>query len=303
MLNNIAENEDEKGDTRRTAANLAWKMCLLETAFMCVLWNKILQRFQKYNTTLQSASIDINVGVSLFTSLETFVAGIRNDFDNLEREAKELMEDVRQDYTSRFIRNRLKRRQLVEETGEPNVTLQGAQKFRVESVHVILDKVLASLSQRRNAYKQISEDFAFIKSLKDNDVCSLREEVTRLLQKYDCDLESGCEEEFVAFSVMSADLKLDRDPQSLLKWLKRNPIVESTFSNVSTALRLFLTLPVTVCEGERSFSKLSLIKNRFRSTMKQKKLNSLSIMSIENDVTSKIIFQKTNNFSKKNNQR
>lgn len=290
MLNSIAENEDEKGDARRLAAALAGKMCLLETAFMCVLWHKILQRFQKINTALQSVSIDISVGVSLFTSLETFVAGMRDDFDNLEKEAKELMEDIQQDYTSRFIRNRPKRCQVFEEAGEPNAALQGAQKFRVESVYVILDKLLACLSQRRNAYKQISEDFAFIKSLKENDVGSLREDVIHLQQKYNCDLESGCEEEFVAFSGMAADLNLDREPQNLLKWLKKNPVVDSTFSNVSTALRLFSTLPVTICEGERSFSKLSLIKNRFRSTMTQKRLNSLAVMSIENDVTSALTF-------------
>ena len=71
-----------------------------------------------------------------------------------------------------------------------------------------------------------------------------------------------CEDEFVTFSEFVTNLKLDRDPHVHLKYLRKYPVVESTFANISTALRLFLTLSVTVCEGERSFSKLSLIKKK-----------------------------------------
>ena len=39
------------------------------------------------------------------------------------------------------------------------------------------------------------------------------------------------------------------------------------FTDVVTALLLFLTLPVTVATAERSFSKLKLIKNYLRNTM------------------------------------
>ena len=51
---------------------------------------------------------------------------------------------------------------------------------------------------------------------------------------------------------------------------------------VSTAFKIFLTLPVTVASAERSFSKLKLIKNYLRSTMAQDRLSGLSILSIEN---------------------
>ena len=37
----------------------------------------------------------------------------------------------------------------------------------------------------------------------------------------------------------------------------------------------------TNCEGERSFSKLKRIKNDFRTTMGQSRLNALSLLSIE----------------------
>ena len=41
---------------------------------------------------------------------------------------------------------------------------------------------------------------------------------------------------------------------------------------------------VSNCRGERSFSKLKLIENRLRTSMKQKRLVNLVIMSIESDI-------------------
>lgn len=56
------------------------------------------------------------------------------------------------------------------------------------------------------------------------------------------------------------------------------------YSNLSIALRLLLTFPVSVASGERSFSALKLIKNYMRSTMGQARLTGLALMSIERDV-------------------
>ena len=54
------------------------------------------------------------------------------------------------------------------------------------------------------------------------------------------------------------------------------------------ALRIVLTLPVSVASGERSFSKLKLIKNYLKSSIFQERLIGLSLMSIEYDVLQKI---------------
>ncbi|KAF2903984.1 hypothetical protein ILUMI_02194 [Ignelater luminosus] len=71
--------------------------------------------------------------------------------------------------------------------------------------------------------------------------------------------------------------------------LKENKI-EDTFPNVEIALRIFLSMMVTNCSGERSFSKLKKIKNKLRSSMLQERL-SLSLMSIECDVLKDINFE------------
>ena len=68
--------------------------------------------------------------------------------------------------------------------------------------------------------------------------------------------------------------------------LKANAI--TTFPNVTTALRIYLSLMCTNCSGERSFSRLALLKYQLRSTMRQDRLNYLAIMSIESDITKQL---------------
>ena len=47
---------------------------------------------------------------------------------------------------------------------------------------------------------------------------------------------------------------------------------------------------VTNCTGERSFSKLKLIKNSHRTSLSGQRLNDLSLMSIESEILCQINF-------------
>lgn len=76
--------------------------------------------------------------------------------------------------------------------------------------------------------------------------------------------------------------------------LKENKI-KDTFPNVEIALRIFLSMMVTNCIGERSFSELQRIKFKLRSSMDQERLNSLWLMSIESDLLEEIDFEEVIN--------
>jgi hypothetical protein len=71
-----------------------------------------------------------------------------------------------------------------------------------------------------------------------------------------------------------------KNPSDLLQYIFENNL-SPTFPNLTISLRILLTLPVSVASGERSFSKLKLIKNYLRSTMLQERLSGLAILSIE----------------------
>lgn len=56
------------------------------------------------------------------------------------------------------------------------------------------------------------------------------------------------------------------------------------YPNIAIALRIFLTLPVSIAEAERSFSVLKRIKNYSRSTMLQDRVNGLATLNINWDI-------------------
>ena len=55
-----------------------------------------------------------------------------------------------------------------------------------------------------------------------------------------------------------------------------------------TALKNFLTLPVSVSSYEKSFSKLQLIESYLRSTISQDMVSNLAILSTENDIATSL---------------
>ena len=67
--------------------------------------------------------------------------------------------------------------------------------------------------------------------------------------------------------------------------------LKSVFPNVEIAIRVFMCMMVTNCTGERSFSRLKLIKNQLCSTMEQHHLIWLSLMCMENDILKTIDFK------------
>lgn len=49
-----------------------------------------------------------------------------------------------------------------------------------------------------------------------------------------------------------------------------------------------MTISVTSCNCERSFSKLSIVKSKLRTTMKQERLNSLMLLSVEQEFAMRV---------------
>ena len=57
-----------------------------------------------------------------------------------------------------------------------------------------------------------------------------------------------------------------------------------SFPNVHLAIRIYLSMAILNCSGERSFSKLKRKIYEVRSCMNQQRLSFLFLMSIENDI-------------------
>ncbi|XP_057307639.1 52 kDa repressor of the inhibitor of the protein kinase-like [Hydractinia symbiolongicarpus] len=89
----------------------------------------------------------------------------------------------------------------------------------------------------------------------------------------------------------------DSYPDNISATLKAIPSLQ--FDNLTVALRILATLPVTSCECERSFSAMRRLKNYNRSTMVADRLNGLALLHIHKEFvpsTSSVI----NKFAVKN---
>ncbi|GFT96095.1 uncharacterized protein TNCV_4051071 [Trichonephila clavipes] len=76
---------------------------------------------------------------------------------------------------------------------------------------------------------------------------------------------------------------------------KESPIKISKFRsnldfapNLGIVLKILLTLPISVASGERSYSKLKLIKKFLRSTSTEDRLNGLTTIAIEHELAEEI---------------
>ncbi|CAM5097463.1 unnamed protein product [Natator depressus] len=76
-------------------------------------------------------------------------------------------------------------------------------------------------------------------------------------------------------------------PLKVLEFIAKNDFFTP---NTAIAVHILLTLPVSVASGERSFSKLKLLKNYLRPTMSQNRLSGLALISVETTIAKNLDF-------------
>lgn len=167
-----------------------------------------------------------------------------------------------------------------------------------------MDKAIASFNQRFQQMNDFHEKFGFLFEIVKHRVTdaetndsALRTQClnlqTLLSSQTECETASSDIDGLALFDELKTLHNISIIPEDidslveLLRFLHVNCLHE-VFPNVSVALRVVLTIPVTVASGERSFSKLKLIKTFLRSSMKEDRMNSLALLSIENALASEL---------------
>lgn len=276
-LHCLYTNEYEKGDTRREAGILQEKMEELEFVFMLEFWNRILDEFHKTSKALQDSKISLSTCAKLYSSLLQFLKKNRDSFDEFEARAKERLPDV--NYKAENQRQR--RRYL----NVPNVDedLSARDKFRIKAFIVMMDTLEANLQKRALIYQNIADKFSFLVDLDVPD-SELQNGVKCLMKDYpedvDINLIGKVKHFHIYVKMHHAANNQNLNHQDLYQIIFKDKL-NLAFPNVEATLRLFLSLMVTNCSGERSFSRLKRLKNELRTTMLQQKLSDLAILCIE----------------------
>lgn len=127
-LQNIENDDTEKGISRSEAKGLRKRLQPLETAIMAVFWGSVMNRINSTSKTIQSVDMDISTIVGLYTSLIDYLHVIRDNFNDFEETAKVLTDA---DYEENEIRCR-KRQLPFGENPEEFASVNYSNKFRTE---------------------------------------------------------------------------------------------------------------------------------------------------------------------------
>jgi hypothetical protein len=150
----------------------------------------------------------------------------------------------------------------------------------------VTDYLLTEIQCRFESMCEISSEFSFLHgvTLCSQSVDDLKKSALKFARKYKDDVSevelSSEIESFKYFVASAAPNFSDTEPISLLNIIHQLDVCD-TYPNIEIALRIFLTLPVTVASCERNFSILKLIKNYLRSAQNQEHTSNLGIISIE----------------------
>lgn len=250
VLERISSDPGEKRDTRNEASAPSKKSGSLKTSFMTQFWNRVSSRFKATSESLQKADIDLTTAIRLFESLKLFLLSIRDRLDHFETSAK-IVPGICRSYKDELQRNK-KRKIFSDESTEHEITLKGRERFLIEPFSVVTDSLVNCLEHRMNAYSDINKKFSILLNMDSKDPAAVRKQADGLAVLFPSDLDENLADEIIQFRCF-IQTEEEKSPPKLLQVLLKHRL-QSIFPDVFVALRMFLTPPVTNCEGERLFS-------------------------------------------------
>ncbi|XP_023214390.1 uncharacterized protein LOC111617309 [Centruroides sculpturatus] len=242
-----------------------------------IIWHKILNSINPISKLMQTKDFDLSFALDLLQNCKIFFKNLRSDssFDKTIIDAKELAteNDVEANFESTITRHHVRRRKsnLYEARDKP--IKDPKEKYKIDFFFTI-DQALNALDARFEQLSNHSNYFQFLYNIYDLNVMT-KEMLLKHCKYLECILTDGdfvdingveLAEEISALSALLDKRESLSNVLSLITKLNFAP-------NLTIALRMLLTIPITVASGEKSFSKLKLIKNFLRSATTQNRLN------------------------------
>ena len=205
--------------------------------------------------------------VNSLKSLKSFVESKRTTFESYETAGKELSDE--QEYESVRVRSASVRLRPLD-YGTADVVQQSPRDiFRTKSFLPVIDQLIVLMNERISAYEDVDERFGFLAEMITMEPSQLEPKAKNLVHQYRDDLDLNLANKLIHLATFAKHYEKKKGESNkifLYRIILQNN-VQSTFCNAEVELRIYLSMMVTNCSGERSFSKLKIIKNRLRTSM------------------------------------
>lgn len=288
----LAKSTDDP-KTRSESESLAThEMENFEFLLSMIIWHRLLFAVNVVSIKLQTEDIHIEDALTHLEGLLVFFQTYRETgFEEAMVEATNIALEMGIEPGFSTTKRVSQRKKIYGDSSSKDVTRTAEETFRIDYFIHIVDQATTSFTTRFEQFKSYEENFGFLLSLKK--LKSLGDDGLRdSCSKLEVLLKNGVISDidgvdlFMELKHLRVVLPQDvRKPIEVLNYLKG---LDGCYPNTWISYRILLTIPVTVASAERSFSKLKLIKNYLRSTMVQKRLSSLALISIEQEWLEKL---------------
>ncbi|XP_050530959.1 zinc finger MYM-type protein 1-like [Daktulosphaira vitifoliae] len=291
VLEKITQDQNTAKDTKYEAQSLFKKFKKFENIFLTIVWNDLLSRINDVNVTFQKKNMNLQVATHLLASLNSYLNDTRDKFNNFLVKAKNFTVLSEDSYNQRIKKINTR---LTYFDGPSNEQLFNSDdKLRIKIFLPIIDSVCTDLKKRQEVYDKLNENFTFFTTLQKINSKQIEDACENLANIYDKDITAeNLISECLHFKHYLNETCNDDEVlliPDLFDKIKKD-CISSTFPNIEICLRIYLSLMITNCTGERSFSYLKFLKSDVRNSMTQSRLNYLSIMCMESNLLNEIDF-------------
>lgn len=287
----------ELRDNTKDPAIKAEAQCLSEEvgsyrfSICTVVWYDMLSTIQHVSKLMQSPNMDVDLAVSLLKKTEQSLQSYRTSgFVTAQMAAKDICEEMNVEAVLKQKRLRTTKRHFSYESHDEPFT-DALTKLEVGFFNVSVDAAISAIRERFSTLENVGQKFGVLTnfpSLTDKELADQCEALgTTLHFEGHSDLDS---KELVQEIKNFPDLPSQTMSLFELITFMHDKDLSEIYPNFWTALRIAMTLPVTVAQAERSFSKLKLIKSYLRSTMSQERLTGLAVISINHVIGEQISY-------------
>ena len=278
----------ERSDDGSTASGLRAKLLRFDFIVTIMFMKNIMYKSKRMTETLQSQ--DLNV-IDAITTVETTVKSLeiaKNDIDGMNAEIKaaaSFAEKLGIDVDSDFRRHHRQRRapRRIHDNPDTAANLDVESFYRKEFKAVLDTQISTFTDVLENCVATIKPLFDALQPGKEPPSLQTYEALANFHP------ENGRPDPNALMSeVETFTLHTKADVKDIFGAAKKAEEMKSVFPMTNRAYRLVLTAPVTVAKDERTFSKLKIVKNLYRSRTSNERLEELMFITCEKDITDEI---------------
>ncbi|XP_065650734.1 zinc finger MYM-type protein 1-like [Hydra vulgaris] len=248
-----------------------------ECSAMSSLWMKLLTMIHQTNLIIEARNATLDVEMENIKNLMDSIQQIREKWDAVLSESKLIAMNI--DISPEFFTTR-----------KLKTKFDSEQHNKINVFYVIIGSILEGLKRRFESQQQICSIFGFLWHFNKMSNEELLSATTNFQKKYHKEILSDTSDEIIFLKqIYSTNFTSDCKPKELFQEILELGL-SGVFPNISIALRIFISLPVSVASGERSFNVLKQVKNYHCSIMGQERLNGLAMLNINCDIARKLDF-------------